>query len=104
MKLISRNLAAVCLMLPLVGLTGCAAVGGGADGAVVNDLLSERAVHRALFSESSLSDNSILVGCVNGVITLTGQVDDDVERQLAERLASGVTGVTAVNNNLKTRS
>lgn len=36
----------------------------------------------------------------NGNVTLSGKVESDVERELAERIASSVDGVRSVKNNL----
>jgi hyperosmotically inducible protein len=36
-----------------------------------------------------------------GVVTLTGMVDSDVDKQLAEQIAAGIEGVADVNNELK---
>jgi len=96
----------MCLVVPMLALTGCATSGlsGGGDSAVMGDLLTERQIYRAIFQEASLSDDSILVSCVDGIVTLTGIVDTDVDGALAARLAGGVDGVVKVNNNLRTRS
>jgi len=104
MNLISKKLILLCLLVPMLGVTGCATVGGGGDGVVMGDLLTERAVVRAIYNEPNLTGDPILVGCVDGVITLNGTVDSDVERQLAERVARSIDGVTDVNNNLRTTS
>ncbi len=102
MTSILKKLSVLVLVISFSTLAGCAAtgVGGGGDSAALGDLLNERAVIRALYDEPSLTGKPILVGCVDGVITLSGEVDTDVERQLAARVAQGVEGVTSVNNNL----
>jgi len=74
------------------------------DAAVLIDLKTERAINRAIFGEPSLSASSIIVGCVDGVVVLHGTVDTAIERQLAEKLAKGVDGVSEVRNNLTTKS
>ncbi|MBX2836863.1 MAG: BON domain-containing protein [Gammaproteobacteria bacterium] len=92
------------LLASLTMLGGCASVGGGGDAAVMNDLLTERSIIRALYQEPDLTGNPILVGCVDGVVTLSGVVDSAVERQLAEQVAKSIDGVSSVNNNLQTSS
>lgn len=105
MNLFSKKIATISLLISILAMTGCASIGNsGGDSAMMSDLLSERAVIRALYDEPDLTGDPILVGCVDGIITLTGTVDTDIERQLAERVASSVAGVTRVNNNLVTSS
>lgn len=106
MTSIIKKISILALVISMSALAGCAAISGngGADGAVVGDLLTERSVIRAIYDQPDLAGEPIQVGCVDGVITLTGQVTSDIERQLAERVTLGVDGVTSVNNNLQTRS
>lgn len=99
MKWLKSKLGVVFLIAAAVFSVGCATTGG--DSALMNDLLSERNVIRALYNEPDLTGESILVSCVDGVITLSGGVDNAAEVQLAERIALGVSGVTSVNNNLR---
>lgn len=106
MQSVIKTFAVMCLVAPMVALTGCAATGygGGGDTALMGDLLTERAVHRTLYGQTELSDDAIVVSCIDGVVTLTGIVDNDVDRALAARLAQGVDGVSSVTNNLTVRS
>lgn len=47
-----------------------------------------------------LNPFSIDVDVVSGVVILTGTVENDIERDLAEEIAKGVKGVTKVDNKL----
>ena len=49
----------------------------------------------------ALDSSKIDVGAnTNGVVTLTGSAEDATKRDLAERLALSVEGVTAVRNDI----
>ena len=82
-------------------LAGCAATGGpsapvSAD--VAADVATERSILAAISNEPGLNATTIGVSCINGVVTLRGSVESAIERQLAERVASGISGVSSVNN------
>lgn len=65
----------------------------------------EDAVHRALLSDPQLHDFEaprIHVSEDRGEVRLTGSVSISQERNLAERLAAKVEGVTGVRNELRT--
>lgn len=51
-----------------------------------------------------LNPFEIGVDVAGGEVTLTGTVENDIERDLAEELAKGVKGVTTVNNRLDINS
>jgi osmotically-inducible protein OsmY len=57
-------------------------------------------VEAALATERSLHGLDILVDVKGGVILLSGQVDSAGQRQTAGRLATGVSGVKKVMNEL----
>ena len=101
MLFLQKKLAVLVLIAGSIFATGCASVGGGGDSAVLGDLLTERSVIRALYDEPDLTGEPIQVTCVDGIITLSGTVDNAVEIELAERVAKGVAGVTSVNNALR---
>ena len=101
-----KNLGKLLLVIvAAAGLTiaGCAATGGGAPGNpestdVNADVLTERKILSAIADDPGLEATTIGVSCINGVVTLRGSVGSAIERELAERVAKSVSGVTAVNN------
>ncbi len=99
--------AILALVVAMTVLSGCAASGYGAnsgsDTALIGDLLTERNILRALYDEPGLTGAPISVGCVDGIVTLSGKVNTEIERSLAEQVARSIDGVTKVNNNLSTR-
>jgi len=71
-----------------------------ADLAVNNIALAAR-VKSALMGTRALNSSDIAVGATtNGEVTLTGSAEDATKRDLAERLALSVEGVTAVRNDI----
>jgi len=58
------------------------------------------AVKTALITAPELSSLKINVDSAGGVVTLRGQVKTNDEKQRAERVASAVTGVQSVRNDL----
>lgn len=70
---------------------------------------SRRAVYRAIFEDSTLQRYAVsevpVVHIIlrNGEVTLEGAVATEAEKNLASAKASGVSGVSAVKNNLSIR-
>ncbi|RQZ17214.1 BON domain-containing protein [Burkholderia sp. Bp9031] len=63
----------------------------------------QRAVVRALGSAKGLNAANIGVVARQGVVVLRGSVTDGAQSQIATAVASSVSGVTAVTNNLLIR-
>ena len=75
-----------------------------ADGDMNRQLTEARqegSVWTAFALNRHLSPFAIDVDIEHGVATLTGEVESDVERDLAEQVALGVEGVTEVDNRLQ---
>jgi osmotically-inducible protein OsmY len=67
----------------------------------VNNIALAARVKAALIGTRALDSSKIDVGATtNGVVTLTGNAEDATKRDLAERLALSVEGVTAVRNDI----
>ncbi len=58
---------------------------------------------RALSSHTRLDPSEIIIEVRNGVITLSGVVNSEDERMIAEHEALRTTGVVDVHNELQTR-
>jgi hypothetical protein len=65
-----------------------------ADQSIVSDIQAR------LFDDSALKTLDIRVFCQDGVVTLAGSVDTDLEKAAVERIAKQEHGVTSVINNL----
>ena len=68
----------------------------------IEDLRLTIAVKEAI-GRAPINPRHIKVFVTNGVVQLTGMVDDSVDAADAEAAAWGVPGVTAVQNNLTIR-
>ncbi|HET6724809.1 MAG TPA: BON domain-containing protein [Gammaproteobacteria bacterium] len=66
----------------------------------VSDSAITAAVKSKLLANSSTSGMDIHVETNHGVVTLSGTVSSDAEKDLAERIARNTDGVTDVTNNL----
>ncbi|HEY8521913.1 MAG TPA: BON domain-containing protein [Gammaproteobacteria bacterium] len=95
--------------LPLVGLLVASVAWGDEPPKVQGDRNLEQAVRDAWIDgklESAYAFNrhlsafAIHTDVQNGVVTLTGTVESDIDRDLAEAIAQGLEGVTAVDNRL----
>jgi osmotically-inducible protein OsmY len=70
-------------------------------GRAVNNIALAARVKAALIGTRALTSSNIDVGATtNGVVTLTGSAENATKRDLAERLALSVQGVTAVRNDI----
>lgn len=70
----------------------------------VDDATIERRVERALHLNENLEDASISVAAVNGVIELTGTVENELQILAAEDTAGTVREVLSIRNLLRLRS
>lgn len=73
-------------------------------GVYMDDTAVTAKVNAAILAEPGMKVFDISVETINGVTTLTGNIDSDVNRNKAERLADGVEGVKRVENRLLIQS
>ncbi len=66
----------------------------------VSDAWVDGSVETALMFNSHLNNFEIETDVKDGVVTLSGAVETDVDRDLAVEIAKGVRGVKSVNNEL----
>jgi osmotically-inducible protein OsmY len=80
-------------------------VGSGNDAKAVNSDLDQGIEKNrdAALIQSKLHDH-VNYAVKNGVVMLTGEVNSDVERTEAEKLAAGVPNVLQVVNDIQTRN
>jgi hypothetical protein len=83
------------LAVALVVLAGCSRKPTRTDAAIGEE------VQNKISSDSSIPNPQIEVQAANGVVTLTGDVNNDAERSLAARDTATVEGVRTVVNNLQ---
>ena len=90
---ISFYLSAVVLLTILVASLGCAK--GPTDAQISSDIQTK------LNTDSGLQGKQLGVQVDKGSVTLSGQVDNDAQRDAAARYASAEAGVKQVVNNLQ---
>ena len=73
---------------------------GESVGDYVDDATTTTSVKTKLLAEDGLKSVEIHVDTVEGVVTLTGTVDDEAQKSLAEQVARSVGGVSSVVNKL----
>ncbi|HUX30045.1 MAG TPA: BON domain-containing protein [Thiobacillus sp.] len=69
-------------------------------GQALDDTAITTSIKTRYFADDTLKGLDISVETVDGVVTLTGTVQNDDARSLATTIAQGVDGVTSVNNQL----
>jgi len=90
----------VSLYLWTVLLVGTLAVGAACTKAIADgDVTGE--VQKKLSTDSGLQGKELTVQTADGVVTLSGTVDNEAQRTAASRYASTVSGVKEVVNNLE---
>lgn len=104
--------APLLLLLAVLALNaGCAAavMSGAADGnndwsARTDDSRITREVRTAIYRDAALDDARISVATRDGVVTLTGSVEESGHVARARQLAASVAGVREVNIQLRVDS
>jgi BON domain len=90
---VSLYLSAVVLLTILVAAVGCSKA--PTDAQITSDIQNK------LNTDSGLQGKQLVVQAANGSVTLSGQVDNDAQRDAAARYASNEPGVKQVVNNLQ---
>src|SRR5215472_10515531 len=86
---------AFALALSLALLAGCARKAERSDAEVASD------VQNKIYSDQGIQGRQISVQAASGVVTLSGTVNSDVERNAAANDAGAIDGVRTVINNLQ---
>ncbi len=94
------KLLAVILLFTLA-LTSCQTPAGRTPGEVIDDTSITTAIKAKLFQDPYLSGFAISVTTFKGVVTLTGAVDNQFEKNRATEIAKSVAGVRKVYNLLE---
>src|SRR4029077_4457798 len=94
-----NRIAMVGIALMLGGVMGGCASDRPAGG-VMDDTAITTKVKSAFAADPDVSALRVSVKTVDGRVNLTGQVKTMHEKQKAEQVARGVSGVTSVNNDL----
>jgi hyperosmotically inducible periplasmic protein len=96
----SAGIAAAVLLL-----NGCAPIQGReTTGQYVDDATVSTKVRTELIRDQSLKAFDIHVETMQDVVQLSGFVDSPAQKQQAEQIARGVSGVRSVRNNIVVRS
>ncbi len=86
------------------GLAACSAIEGRQTaGEYLDDSAITAKVKSQIVGEPSLSAMQINVETMQGVVQLSGFVDQASDKTLASRVAAGVDGVRSVKNNIVVR-
>ncbi|HEX3986138.1 MAG TPA: BON domain-containing protein [Acidobacteriaceae bacterium] len=86
----------------ILALAVCFAVLAGRTGYAQgnNDAALQSSVSSALAHDPVLKDQPVIAATANGVVTLSGSVETQQQRQQAETDAANVTGVSGIQNNI----
>lgn len=91
----------VVVMLTLLSLAGCQAMTGKTAGRNVDDATLTSSVKTKLAADKLSSLTRIDVDTNNGIVSLNGVVESSEQKARAQELASQVSGVNKVVNNLQ---
>jgi hyperosmotically inducible periplasmic protein len=84
----------------ILSLIGCATMANEKENEQTSDAWLKAKIVTTYALSEHLNPFSIDVDVIGGVVTLTGTVENDIERDLAGEIAKGADGVKKVNNNL----
>src|ERR1700687_1193629 len=90
---LSLYLSAVVLLTILAAAVGCSKA--PTDAQIASDIQNK------LNSDSGLQGKQLIVQVDKGSVTLSGEVDNNAQRDAAARYASGEPGVKQIVNNLE---
>jgi hyperosmotically inducible protein len=94
------------ILLAFLLLVGGAAATAGerSTGEVIDDMVITTKVKSSLAADPQVSALAVDVDTANGVVSLTGVVESELQRQRAIQLAQGIEGVQRVDgNNLRVK-
>lgn len=93
--------AASLAVTPLVFSTGCAVTSGKENAkSYADDKAIATRIKTALYADPMTKGTEIKVQSLNGVVELSGFVDNDTAKQRAGQIAASTSGVAKVYNNL----
>lgn len=95
MRMKFQLMAVLAIAAVLLAVAGCNQKAPRTDAQVAGDVQSK------IYSDGAVQSRSIGVQAVNGVVTLSGKVNSDMERGAAANDAAAVEGVRTVVNNLQ---
>jgi hyperosmotically inducible periplasmic protein len=102
MKRSTLEAVVLCLMLSLLlSVTGCVSTTGQTAGKYVDDRTITASVKSKLVADRASNLTRVDVDTTNHVVSLNGIVESPDQKRRAEELASEVSGVRQVNNNLQ---
>ncbi len=91
----------VLVTLTVLSLVGCAgSATSRSTGTYIDDKTISAKVKTELAADSLTQAHQVEVETYNGVVQLSGFVDNAASRQRAEEITRGVTGVKEVKNNM----
>jgi BON domain len=100
-----RWIGVLCALVACVLVSGTTTLAQRSLGEVIDDTLITGKIKASFAADPQVSALAIDVDTANGVVTLTGVVDSENERQRAIQLAQGIEGVQRVEaNNLRLRA
>jgi osmotically-inducible protein OsmY len=102
MKYLIKFFSALFVVLALLTATGCAATRTQeGTGQYVDDSVITSKVKAAILAEPTLSSSEVNVETFKGVVQLSGFVNSSADISKAASVASGVSGVVSVKNDMR---
>jgi hyperosmotically inducible protein len=104
MASIPKLVGAFSPLILLLALSSCQPITGKTAGHPNSDVSISNAVQAKLMRDPLSGFPRINVDTVRGVVTLSGMVETEAQRDRAERLTHQVAGVLQVENNIQTQN
>jgi hyperosmotically inducible periplasmic protein len=89
------------LILPIFTAGGSSSMAAQSVGEYIDDAASTTAVKAKLIAEKAANFTRISVETNNNIVTLTGEVESEDQKERAEKVAKQVDGVKRVDNKLE---
>jgi hyperosmotically inducible periplasmic protein len=105
MKLSVPTLVSILLLGGVAFNSGCAGTSTSeSTGEYIDDATTTTKVKAAFIKDPVVAANDVKVDTFKGTVQLSGFVDTPEQKTRAEQIAAGVTGVSAVKNNITVKA
>lgn len=99
--MLNKKLISAAILSGTLSVAALAGASNEQDSSMFNDAWLDGKAETTLLLNTNLNNFTIDTEVKDGVVTLSGEVNNRIDSSLAEELVSGLDGVKSVNNNIE---